>query len=103
MCMRVITSVSVSTILHIKCQIRIKLVEYTLVRSCLYIVVAICYEYELEDTKGVIRSLKLMAFRFRVMVFNSTFNNILVISWRSVLLVEDTGVPKENHLPVASH
>jgi len=26
---------------------------------------------------------------FRVMVFNATFNNISVISWRSVLLVED--------------
>jgi hypothetical protein len=26
----------------------------------------------------------------RVMVFRSTFNNILVISWRSVLLVEET-------------
>ena len=24
------------------------------------------------------------------MVFNATFNNILVISWRSVLLVEET-------------
>jgi hypothetical protein len=23
--------------------------------------------------------------------------------WRSVLLVEDTGVPGENHQPVASH
>jgi hypothetical protein len=30
-----------------------------------------------------------------VMVFNATFNNI--ISWRSVLLVEETGVPGENH------
>jgi hypothetical protein len=29
-----------------------------------------------------------------VRVFNSTFNNISVISWRSVLLVEETG---ENH------
>ena len=28
-----------------------------------------------------------------VMVFNTTFNNISVISWRSVLLVEETGVP----------
>jgi hypothetical protein len=27
------------------------------------------------------------------MVFNATFNNISVISWRSVLLVEETGVP----------
>jgi len=37
------------------------------------------------------------------MVFNTTFNNISLISWRSVLLVEETGVPGENHLPVASH
>jgi hypothetical protein len=29
----------------------------------------------------------------RVMVFNTTFNNISVISWRSVLLMEETGVP----------
>ena len=30
------------------------------------------------------------------MVFNATFNNISVISWQSVLLVEETGVPREN-------
>ena len=39
----------------------------------------------------------------RVMVFNATFNNISVISWRSVLLVEETGVPRENQQPAASH
>jgi len=37
------------------------------------------------------------------MVLNATFNNISAISWRSVLLVEETGVPGENHRPVASH
>ena len=31
-----------------------------------------------------------------VMVFNATFNNISVISWQSVLLVEETGIPEEN-------
>ena len=31
------------------------------------------------------------------MVFNATFNNISVILWRSVLLVEETGIPRENH------
>jgi hypothetical protein len=31
------------------------------------------------------------------MVFNATFNNISAISWQSVLLVEETGVPGENH------
>ena len=37
------------------------------------------------------------------MVFNATFNNITVISWRSVLLVEKIGLPGENHRPVAIH
>jgi hypothetical protein len=37
------------------------------------------------------------------MMFNATFNNISSTSWRSVLLVEETGVPWENHWPVASH
>ena len=31
------------------------------------------------------------------------FNNISTISWRSILLVEETGIPGENHRPVASH
>jgi len=30
------------------------------------------------------------------MVFNATFNNISVISWWSVLVVEETGGPGEN-------
>ena len=34
---------------------------------------------------------------FLVMVFNPTVNNISVISWRSVLLMEETGVHRENH------
>jgi hypothetical protein len=37
------------------------------------------------------------------MVFNATFNNISVISWRSVLLVEETGEPGENHQQTLSH
>jgi hypothetical protein len=36
----------------------------------------------------------------RLIVFNTTFNNITVISWRSVLLREETG---ENHQPARSH
>ena len=34
-------------------------------------------------------------------MFNVTFNNISVISWQSVLLVEETRVPRENHKPAA--
>ena len=34
---------------------------------------------------------------------NATVNSISVIQWRSVLLVEETGVPRENHRSAASH
>jgi len=37
------------------------------------------------------------------MVFNATSNSISAISWRSLLLVEETGVPGENHRTVTSH
>ena len=36
-------------------------------------------------------------------MFNATFNNISVISWLSVLLVEETGVPGEKHRPAVSY
>ena len=35
------------------------------------------------------------------MVFNATFNNISVVSLVPVLLVEETGVTRENHRPAA--
>jgi len=38
-----------------------------------------------------------------LMVFNTTFHNISVMWWLSVLLVQETGAPGENHRPVASH
>jgi hypothetical protein len=41
----------------------------------------------MEDTKQT---------RIGVMVFNATFKNISIIWWRSVLLVEETGVLGEN-------
>jgi hypothetical protein len=41
--------------------------------------------------------------RVMVMVFNTTFNNLSDISWWSVLLVEETGEPRENHPPVGGH
>jgi carbamoylphosphate synthase small subunit len=43
-------------------------------------------------------SLNKQACSVSVMVFNTTFNNISVISWQSVLLVEETGGPGENEI-----
>ena len=42
-------------------------------------------------------------YRFRFMIFIAIFNNISVISWQSVLLVEENGGPRENHWSAASH
>jgi len=36
-------------------------------------------------------------FKFGFMVLNSTFSNISVILWWSVLLVKETRVPRKNH------
>jgi len=35
--------------------------------------------------------------------FNATFSNISAISWRPVLVMEEAGVPGENHRPWASN
>jgi len=57
---------------------------------------------------GLNQILRRQTFRFHyglkvpvvtVMVFNGTFNNFSVILWRSVLLVEETGVAEEKHRP----
>jgi len=37
------------------------------------------------------------------MVFDATFNDISVISWWSILLVEETEILRENHRSAASH
>ena len=45
-----------------------------------------------------------ISYMLAFMVLNATFNNISAISWRSVLLVEETGVSgKKPPRPVASH
>jgi len=38
-----------------------------------------------------------------VMVFDTTFTNILVISWRRDILMKKNGIFGENHQPAASH
>jgi hypothetical protein len=51
-----------------------------------------------EDVKKYFPLLKRVS-----MVFNATFNNILDISWWSILLVEESGIPGKNSQPVVSH
>jgi len=41
--------------------------------------------------------------RVMAMVFNATFTNISVISWQSILLIEETRAPGENNQSASSH
>jgi hypothetical protein len=50
----------------------------------------------LEETRGLGESQLIL--RVKIMAFNATFNNISFISWQSVLLVEETGLPGESQL-----
>ena len=62
------------------------------------------YLYEWIEPYGLTQYITFITvFVVCLMVFNTTFNNISVISWQSVLLVEETGEPEENHGPVTSH
>ena len=63
---------------------------------------------DLFTTKEVMRvamsfSMKSDICGVRVMGFNTTFNNISAKLWWPVLLVEETGVPRQNHQPAISH
>jgi hypothetical protein len=58
---------------------------------------------QISETDSCESLVLILIVRVRFMVFDTTFNNIPVISWRSVLLKEETGVPGENHRPSACH
>jgi len=45
----------------------------------------------------------LLLISYRAMVFIATFNTISVISWLSILLVEETQVPVASHWQILSH
>ena len=76
-------------------------IKYKIAQSTSFM---LCMSYRyINKTSPLFLSHPLIFFYFGVMVFNATFNNISVISWRSVLLMEETGVPGGNHRPVASH
>jgi len=66
-----------------------------------YIVIGMFIDCDIESHTNIKKRMEGLG--VRVMVFNTTFNNISIISWWSVLLLEETAVPGENHRPVASH
>jgi hypothetical protein len=49
-----------------------------------------------KQSKGNLTNTNLLV-DLLLLVFNATFNNISAISWRPVLVVEEAGVPGENH------
>ena len=41
--------------------------------------------------------------RIRVVMFSATYYNIAIISWRSVLLVNETGAPRKKQRRTTNH
>jgi hypothetical protein len=62
-------------------------------------------KHTITQVAKMTRSFPFFRYRVRgmVMIFNTTFNNISVISWRSALLMKKTGVLGENHRHPAGH
>jgi len=58
--------------------------------------------YDVENPSPGLEQVHIVWFLFGLVVFKVSFNNMSAISWRSDLLVEETGGPGENHRPVAS-
>jgi hypothetical protein len=58
---------------------------------------------QLEVTEAYTFKYSKLCIWFVVIVFNATLNNISAISWRPVLVVEEAGVPGENHRPWANN
>ena len=83
------------------CSFQCPYIKYTLYFICInesLMTLWLVYIY-----RWLLRSNLLLILFLGLMVFNATFNNISVISWQSVLLVEETGVSGENHQPATSH
>jgi hypothetical protein len=74
-------------------------ISMTRIKSCTYHIQIIYHSLSVYSETCLERWWSIV---FWFMVLNATFNNISVISWQSVSL-EETGVPGENHRPVASH
>jgi len=65
--------------------------------ACITLSAVLCFHLHRSHTYLDPRLLLNHMIGVRVIVLNATFNNISVISWLSVLLVEETGVPRENN------
>ena len=62
---------------------------------CLLSKIVQCPELGSKLVPSVPKATTLLSEGVRVMMFNTTFNNNSVISWWSVLLVEETGEPEK--------
>ena len=60
----------------------------------------IAHTLKMCTSRKMISNISVMGLSYGV---NATFNNISVIPWQSILLIEETGVPEENHRTAVSH
>jgi hypothetical protein len=104
---------SMMVLLHfatLKCSFKITLFSsFLTIKTCQFLITTHIYNYRTKVFNIYMRVsekwtlIYLPSFSVRFRVFNATFNNIPVISWRSVLLVDEIGVPRGNHRPATDH
>ena len=82
-----------------------KIIMFTFDIACdVWKIMWCCYSHVMKWYKKLVFFSTNTGFCFVcLMMFNATFNNISVISWRSFLLVEETAGLEENHRLVAGH
>ena len=89
------TIIKLFTKTHLHRTLQKKIIKYNLIIGKVFEISSFFFWLKMIFTFSMV------GVRVRVMVFNATFNNISAISLRSVLLVEETGVPrkKPTYLP----
>ena len=79
--------------------------KHSQIMEVIHVVNVIWWEIKLKKNEDHIDDLDddKTGVRVRVMVINATFNNVSAMSWQSAFLVEEAGMPWENHRSVAIH
>ena len=77
---------------------------------CIFYALSFCVDYRLRLLARVIWNNSMLSdivtcsiASNKISMLNPTFNNISIISWRSVLLVEETRGPGKNYLAATNH
>ena len=71
--------------------------QFNVSKMCIYAINKTKHKRLNALTVNISSMSSILGLGVRAIALNATFSNISIISWRYVLMVEETGVPGENH------